>query len=56
MLLANLIFVVSYLKIHPAVHLAVHFEGSDVFVVKKKYKINFVYRLDIQTEQTRILI
>ena len=34
--LANFIFVVSHLKIHPAVHLFKHFESSDVIVVKRE--------------------
>ena len=37
MFLANFIFVVSHLKIHPAVHLNTNYlESSGVIVVKKK--------------------
>ena len=35
MFLANFIFVVSHLEIHPVVHLK-YFKNSDVIVVKKK--------------------
>ena len=45
MSLANLIFVVSHLKIHPAVDL-IYFESSDVIAVKKKSLLK-VYQLSL---------
>ena len=48
MFLANFIFVVLHLKIHPAIHL-------NTSTCVKKYEM-IVEHLDLQIEQTRILI